>query len=278
MATQSGTIKLRGKLGDHIHYQVKDKIHTRTATKGINQSEASKKSSREFGYASADASLFFQAIRPFLRRPEGRFLFTKCCKLFTQISSTGPLSLKGQRRFTDGDFNLLRGLELYKYTALNTWMLSSPTVTLVPSGNVEVFFSKQRSDAIFNVPENTNGVVLKVWCAAIDFENKTYQQMQSAELVFKMEYDTFPKSRLNFSLHPVEGHLIVVALQLHLILENSAEELVEGFDRRYTAGQLLNVGYVKNGEFVHFTPEEVQQPTIPPTDDTPQGVAWIIEE
>ena len=213
-----------------------------------------------------------------MRRPEGRTLYAKFCKLFTQISQTGPSSLKGKRRLTDGDISLLKGVELYKHTALNKWMRATPRVELTPDGQVEVRFSKQATHTLFSTPENTKGIALNVWCAAIDFERKEYQHVQSAELVFQAERKVFPKSRLGFSLHPVEDRVIVVALQLHLILENNQGYVFEGYDRRYTAGQLLDVGYVKNGELVRFSPEEVQQPNSPSRNALQQGVAWVIED
>ena len=64
MAIQTGLITLTGKSGNQINYQRNGKHYTKGVAKNIKRTEASKRSSAEFGAASKVASLINTGFLP----------------------------------------------------------------------------------------------------------------------------------------------------------------------------------------------------------------------
>src|SRR5688500_15980248 len=99
MATQTGIIRLRGKVGELVYYERNDKDVARSLPVSVKQTEATKKASKDFGKSSSATALIRRAFKPLIKRYADVNFIERLKKTNAKIIHTGPKELQGNLQF-----------------------------------------------------------------------------------------------------------------------------------------------------------------------------------
>ena len=273
MAFRTGIIKLRGKLGDLIHYERDGKELTRSAPESYNLSENSKKTSAEFISAVHAATLVYSGLRPFQKEVGDRNFTYRLNGSVMSIVYSGPEELKGSRRITDGDIALLKQLEFNIYTPLEKLMPIEPIVRIEPTEMLTVRLPKGDPTTLFCIPPGFAGeAVLKFRCCVFYFDIENGRFTEPEDLKIPLDKN-FPGGTLEIPLDAKENKVILLAAGL---LFTKTKGTSASGDRKYYAGKIIEAVNVKDGNVVKFKyPDAVVEETI---HEKQNKIAWKLDE
>ena len=117
MARQDGIIQLSGK-----------------ASKPINQTEASKISSSDFGTATRTAARIRKAIKPLVAVYGDDTLINRLNKQLIAVLKTIPHEFSGNKKLIQGNVNLLNGFQFNSIKHIESLALSGDRMVLVVMG------------------------------------------------------------------------------------------------------------------------------------------------
>lgn len=275
MATDHGLHVLRGKLGNQVFTIRNGKRIVRSApTQPTAQTEATRKSARDFGTANSAAALIRTGFKPLIQTyADGQF-DDRLKSRVIQIVQTGPQALKGHRRFADGNMALLKGLELNQYTAVGNLLRCVPAVSVVPGGDITITLPRQKLAEMLAPPPKAAAAVIQFRCCLLYFEEKKGLYVTPDDLVLPVEKTVFPGGSFSLPLEGADNCVIIPAWGVYFTAKDGGHMIQ---NRKYYAGNLLEVVHLEDGAVKVFTPEAPVAAEVPAGNTTPR-VQWKMEE
>lgn len=137
----------------------------------------------EFAANAAAARVLKDAIRPAIQRFKDTRLHLRLTSRMMQVLKSDPVNARGERQVSEGDWGLLRGLEMNGLTPLSGTLKMAYTLSDGPTEwgiDIPAFIPKD--DVL--VPEGTSHMRIILAGAAVDFGTgeKSFQIAQTAEV------------------------------------------------------------------------------------------------
>ncbi|MBE5320953.1 hypothetical protein IM793_17445 [Pedobacter sp. MR2016-19] len=271
MASQNGIIKINGQLGDLVFYKRGNTDVVRQKAAHKQQTEASKKSSRDFGSASRNAAYMRKAFAPLVKLYAYGDLLNRLNKRFIEIFKTIPAEHAGNKRLIDGDITLLKGFEFNSSKSLEQLWLRETVLCIEPDGLVKLILPKCEIKSLLKPHPKATEARLQVMGFHFELNDRGgYEIMEVNDLVIPLNNGHFPKTTLTLGLNHQGDKALIFAMGISFF--TAAARFA---DRRYYAGKIIHALHVKDGIIVDF----VAQPKVE-SEVIEQGdkLSWVVEE
>lgn len=218
MAKQTGTIKLKGTIGDINYYESKNGGHLARAAGGGFQKGSSGKESMvrtmenasEFGRCSKTKKVFRIALAPFLCVRKDGDLHGRMMRLFTKLKDLDSVNKRGDRRVG-------RGLEIPKGKQLLRDFAFTPscTITEVLASSLNFDFdSRTLSVTNFDIknvgfPSGATHLALTLGLLHFDFDTLAYRLKNSVPVYMGKDYNA-TSFEMTTDFPEVEGTAVAV--------------------------------------------------------------------
>ncbi|MDQ0966930.1 hypothetical protein QFZ20_002333 [Flavobacterium sp. W4I14] len=271
MAIQNGIIKINGQLGDLVFYKrgSKDVVRQKAAQK--QQTEASKKSSRDFGSASRNAAYIRKAFAPLVKFYAYGDLLNRLNKRFIEIFKSIPSEYAGDKRLIDGDITLLKGFQFNSSKPLEQLWLSETDLRIDPDGLVKLILPKCEIKALLKPHPKAAEARLQVMGFHFELDDQGgYEIIEVNDLVIPLSNSHFPKTTLSLSLNHQGDKALIFAMGISFFTGTTRFG-----DRRYYAGKIIHALHLKDGIIVDFvTLPKVERKVMEQGDK----LSWVVEE
>jgi len=271
MAIQNGIIKINGQLGDLVFYKrgSKDVVRQKAAQK--QQTEASKKSSRDFGSASRNAAYIRKAFAPLVKLYAYGDLLNRLNKRFIEIFKTIPAEQAGDKKLIDGDITLLKGFEFNSSKPLGTLWLNETVLCIEPDGLVKLMLPKGELKSLLKPHPKATEARLQVMGFYFELDaNGDYEIIEVNDLIVPLNNMHFPKTTLALRLNHQGDKALIFAMGISFFTGTSRFA-----DRRYYAAKIVHALQVKDGLVVDFVGRpKVEREVVEQGDK----LSWVVEE
>ncbi|TCD17609.1 hypothetical protein EZ456_22595 [Pedobacter psychrodurus] len=271
MAIQNGIIKINGQLGDLVFYKRGNTDVVRQKAAHKQQTEASKKSSRDFGRASRNAAYIRKAFAPLVKLYAYGDLLNRLNKRFIEIFKTIPLEKAGNKKLIDGDIALLKGFEFNTSKPLQQLWLSETDLCIDTDGLVKLILPKCELKTLLKPHPKATEARLQVMGFHFELDDHGgYEIIEVNDLVIPLSNSHFPKTTLTLGLNHRGDKALIFAMGISFFIGAARSA-----DRRYYAGKIIHALHVKDGLVVNF----VRQPKVE-REVMEQGdkLSWVVEE
>jgi len=271
MASQNGIIKINGQLGDLVFYKLGNTDVVRQKAAHKKQTEASKKSSRDFGMASRNAAYIRKAFAPLVKLYAYGDLLNRLNKRFIEIFKTIPAEQAGHKKLIDGDLSLLKGFEFNSSKPLGTLWLSESDLRIEPDGLVQLILPKGEIKSLLKPHPKATEARLQVMGFHFELDGDGgYDIIEVNDLVIPLSNSHFPKTVLSLSLNHQGDKALIFAMGISFF-----SGATRSGDRRYYAGKIIHALHLKNGIIVDFVAQlKVEKELLEPVDK----LSWAVEE
>ena len=167
-----------------------------------------------------------------------------------KLTSAITNQLKGDRIFSTGKLSLLKGFQLNAATSTQKLLSLTPKFTLLPKKQQIIIEMPEFHTSSFTVPDHAEKMIIEFVAYAIDFETETYEVAQTDELKLALDEIKYEACSVELDLN-MENRVVIVLMGIKLLL-NSASDTFVSVDKRFFAGSLQEIAYVKNGSIVSF--------------------------
>lgn len=271
MAIQNGIIKINGQLGDLVFYKrgTKDVVRQKAAHK--QQTEASKKSSRDFGTASRNAAYIRKAFAPLVKLYAYGDLLNRLNKRFIEIFKTIPTERAGDKKLIDGNIALLKGFEFNSSKALDQLWLRETDLRIEPDGLVKLILPKCEIKALLKPHPKATEARLQVMGFHFDLDGTGgYEIMEVNDLVIPLNNMHFPKTALTLHLNHQGDKALIFAMGISFFSGTARYA-----DRRYYAAKIIHALRLKDGVIVDFLAQpQVEKEVM----EQGEKLSWVVEE
>jgi len=271
MANQNGIIKIDGQLGDLVFYKRGNTDVVRQKAASKKQTEASKKSSRDFGSASRNAAYIRKAFAPLVKLYAYGDLVNRLNKRFIEIFKTIPAEQAGNKRLMDGNIALLKDFEFNAGKPLGQLWLNETDLRIEPDGSVKLMLPEGKTKSLLKPHPKATEARLQLMGFHFDLDDKGgYEMMEVNDLVIPLHQTHFPKTSLALKLDHQGNKALIFAMGISFFSGS-----VRYADRRYYAAKIIHALQVKDGVIVNF----VAQPQVE-REVMQQGdkLSWAAEE
>ncbi|SFG76347.1 hypothetical protein [Pedobacter insulae] len=263
MATQGGIIQLSGKLGDLIFSKKKGRNAVRSkSSKPINQTEASKKSSADFGAASSAAAKIRKAFKPLFVYGADDTIINRLNKQILAVFKTISQDFSGNKKLMQGDIKLLTGFQFSSFIQLDTLLFTYPTIAVLLPNQLNIAFGE--STGIKQIERATTAVI-ELMCYNMDLNGDEHQTIPVNPLTIPL-ISKFRGAKLNIPLVLGGDRAVLVAIAIHYL-----DDKCNINSRRARAGSIVFASKYKDGIEVPFLPMEIVETII---EEKPEGLAW----
>jgi len=271
MASQNGIIKINGQLGDLVFYKRGNTDVVRQKAAHKQQTEASKKSSRDFGTASRNAAYIRKAFVPLVKLYAYGDLLNRLNKRFIEIFKTIPAEQAGNKKLIDGDITLLKGFEFNSSKALEQLWLRETVLCIEPDGLVKLILPKCELKALLKPHPKATEARLQVMGFHFNLDdNGGYEIMEVNDLVMPLSDSHFPKTALTLHLNHQGDKALIFAMGISFF--TGAARFA---DRRYYACKIIHALHVKDGIIVDFVAQpKVEKEVV----EQANKLSWAVEE
>ncbi|NTE00041.1 hypothetical protein G6M26_43140 [Agrobacterium tumefaciens] len=271
MASQNGIIKINGQLGDLVFYRLRSKDVVRQKAAHKQQTEASKKSSRDFGMASRNAAYIRKAFAPLVKLYAYGDLLNRLNKRFIEIFKTIPAEQAGDKRLIDGDLSLLKGFEFNSSKALQQLWLSESDLRIEPDGLVHLILPKGEIKSLLKPHPKATEARLQVMGFHFDLDDQGgYEIIEVNDLVIPLSNSHFPKTTLALNLNHKGDKALIFAMGISFFSGTARSG-----DRRYYACKIIHALHVKDGVIVDFVVQPKVESKVVAQGDR---LSWTVEE
>ncbi|MGQ7856908.1 hypothetical protein ACUN24_21935 [Pedobacter sp. WC2501] len=271
MASQNGIIKINGQLGDLVFYKRGNTDVVRQKAAHKQQTEASKKSSRDFGTASRNAAYIRKAFAPLVKLYAYGDLLNRLNKRFIEIFKTIPTEQAGEKRLIDSDITLLKGFDFNSNKPLGTLWLSETDLHIEPDGLVKLILPKCELKSLLKPHPKATEARLQVMGFHFELnDHGGYEIMEVNDLVIPLNNSQFPKTTLTLSLNHQGDKALIFAMGISFFSGTARFA-----DRRYYACKIIHALHVKDGVIVDFVAKpKVEREVVEQGDK----LSWVVEE
>ncbi|MFW0716958.1 hypothetical protein [Pedobacter sp. N23S346] len=271
MARVNGIVRFSGQLGDLVFYKRGKKDVVRHKAANYTLTENSRKSAKDFGAASRNASYIRKAFAPLVKLYAYDDLLNRLNKRFIEIFKTIPAEHAGKKKLIDGDIALLKGFEFNSSKPLEQLWLSESDLRIEPDGLVKLILPKGEIESLLKPHPKATEARLQVMGFHFDLDDTGgYEIIEVNDLVIPLSNSHFPKTVLALSLNHKCDKALIFAMGISFFTGTA-----RSCDRRYYAGKIIHALHVKDGVIVDF----VAQPKVK-SEVVEQGdkLSWAVEE
>lgn len=137
MGTQSGVLRLKGKVGELSFYRTKDGYGVRKS-EGIDgkrikndpRYQRTRENAVEFGNACQSAKVLRHALRSYYSDSSDRYASRRLIRTMMEILHTDPSHGRGERVVMSGDLSKLKGFNFNEAAPLATTLKVKPTLAI----------------------------------------------------------------------------------------------------------------------------------------------------
>ncbi|QXU39822.1 hypothetical protein [Pedobacter sp. D749] len=271
MASQNGIIKINGQLGDLVFYKRGNTDVVRQKAAHKQQTEASKKSSRDFGTASRNAAYIRKAFAPLVKLYAYGDLLNRLNKRFIEIFKTMPAEQAGNKKLIDGNITLLKGFEFNSSKALEQLWLRETDLRIEPDGLVKLILPKCELKTLMKPHPKATEARLQVMGFHFELDDQGgYEIIEVNDLVIPLNNMPFPKTTLTLGLNHQGDKALIFAMGISFF--TGAARFA---DRRYYACKIIHALHVKDGVIVDFVAQpKVEKEVV----EQANKLSWAVEE
>lgn len=183
MATQSGVLTYKGKLGKTVGYKHRKKHCTRSMPENVNRSIPTQLSATDFGTASKAGKLVRQAIQQELDIRYDPELTNRLNKDMLQVLYAGNQQ-RGARYVQRDELSFLTGFRFNDTTGLERLLSFTPAV--VQDGrNLRIALPALTARDVRHSP-NTTHIEIKAIAAGVNFNENSYQPAVSDNVLIDL--------------------------------------------------------------------------------------------
>jgi hypothetical protein len=234
MAKQKGLHKILGTVDDATYSKTKDGFRVQQKP-GISRSTflthpnlaLTRQNASEFGRAGKAASLLRLSMGELWRLGPDHRAFARLVKEMMRVVKSDPVHRRGERTVTDGNIELLQAFQFNRNANLQTvFPLMYSSAIDRASGQLSVsvpsFIPRQK----IPVPEGATHFVIVATGSEIDFENNTYNMVETFSAVLPWNDTTIPAMSLEMELTSGSSLPLFLFLGIQFIVQ------VNGFNER----------------------------------------------
>lgn len=236
-------------------------------------SEASKRTSLEFGTASRAGRLIRLALQPMIQRMREKKFTNKLNKKLVEVISTAP-GEKGSRRLALGDLALLKGLQLNSYTRFDKLFKTSPTVTIDDIGMLTITLPECKREKVMpKRPVNASEAIIRLLICALDLETGNGKVATAADLVLDLSEPFIGESTIEFPIDQLEERIIITGISLFF-----SRKGIESANRAYFAAEICDAFLVRDGKLVPFIYPAQEMSLNAEEVKTTQKIGWKVKK
>lgn len=271
MAIQNGVIKINGQLGDLVFYNRGKTPIVRKKTVNKHQTEASKKSSRDFGTASRNAAYIRKAFAPLVKLYAYDDLLNRLNKRFIDIFKTIPAEEAGHKKLADGNLALLKGFEFNSSKPLDKLWLRETDLRIETDGLVKLILPTGEINNLLKPHPKATEARLQVMGFHFELDDTGgYEIIEVNDLVIPLSNSHFPKTALTLSLNHEGDKALIFAMGISFFSGTARFA-----DRRYYACKIIHALHLKDGVIVDFVAQpKVEKVVI----EEGEKLSWAVEE
>lgn len=224
-------------------------------------SEASIKTNHEFAEANKTTSLLYKRFLQIIPFKWDRERLNKFQKLVTMIIRTGPKKLTGQRKLWDGDFGLLKGVQLNPQVGANSLFSGQISIELEAGGQIDIHIDPFKYQEVFKYHKDSTLAEVKFYFITLDLNQHTSTAKSIIALSQARDADMDETIKLQLPINNIDNQLILLIKQIYF-KRNGDGQLTVIANRRYIAAEIIAVAYIKEGKLSEFQPELVDSTPI----------------
>ena len=267
MARYKGIIPFSGKMGGLIFRNRKGQGEvSEEPKKPIVQSEATKKSGRDFGRAGKLVGRIKRAFNGMVS-DHGDVDFTSRLQsvMMAVFNSIGVEKL-GEKQAWDGDLKLLEGFQFNVLTHLDLLLWQKPKLTVEVATGLEVYFAEADVKSLVRKEKHNTAAVFEVTVGIFNLDNGTDEVVRGKKMTVNLEADQFKGGTLKIPVTFGGRQLVVLGVGVHYLSKD--ERILNAKEKAaaFTYARLLN-----DGELVSFIPRKLVKKE-PAQDD---GLDWV---
>lgn len=268
MARHKGLIQISGQVGDLVFLEQKGKrIVKSKSTKPIQQTEASKKSSVDFGTACKASARIRKAIRPLSSKYADDTFINRLNKKLIAILSTISKEFAGKKELVNGDVALLKDFQLSSLRRLDSFLWKAPIISIIPNDEIQIVIVEGNPSNLFKKVAKAINIVLELMVYNMDLNGENDQILPELPLVIPFEGE-FKGATLRLPLDLNGERLVMVGIGIHYL----SKEFEIGA-RNTQAGGIVFAAKFTDGIEVPFIPIEAK----PVKAETKvEGTSWVL--
>lgn len=178
MAKQTSIITLNGAVGALSFYKTKDGYFAR-AKGGVSKSRImsdpkyarTRENLREFANAADGAKFLKDTLRDVMLRVSDSRLYNRIYSVMLKILKTDPVNTRGDRMVSEGDWNLLTGLEINARTRLGSTLFMEFSIA-DSAASLDVAFTDFNPADHLMIPEGTTHFKIFASGVSLDLSSK----------------------------------------------------------------------------------------------------------
>jgi len=267
MARDNSDFSFSGKVGDLIFVQKNKERYVRSASaKPVNQTEASRKSSSDFGMASRIGAKIRKAFKPLLSYSRDETLMNRLnAQLIAVLNTVGP-SFAGSKKLIQGDVQLLYGFQFNSAKRLDLLLLQPPAFSMVSPGKMCMELPGNTS-ALFKPLAGATAVVLETMLYNMDADGENDEIIPVQPLVIPL-YDEFHGAKLHIPLAMAGNRVLLAAMGIHYLKDTFTID-----SKKKMAAAIVFAEKLKDGVPILFSAAETP---ASPAKVQPEGLAWYL--
>lgn len=251
MATQSGVIRMKGRVGELSFFRSKKGYRVRKS-EGIEGKriktdpsfERTRENNAEFARAGKSAKLMRNALRSFIKKKADNESSQRLVQLMTQIVRSDTTHGRGERVVLAQNLEPLRGFEFNAVAPLSETLFVEQSLTIDrQSGALTLDLpALAPSDDLMFAPGSTHARLVVI-ALEIDFDNGRYVTQSAKSELIPDTVEQIPPTSLMASFTP-NSNLPVIALvgvQFVQVIENIEYPLKSGASNALAVVEVDNV-------------------------------------
>ncbi len=233
----------------------------------IKQTEASKKSSSDFGSASNAASKIGKAFNPLFAHYKDKTMINNLRRHVLAVFKTIPPAFAGNKKLIQGNVKLLNGFQFNSLKRLDLLLLNPPKLDLSDGQYLDIEFVAKTQISLLKEVAKAKTAALQVIVYNMDLNGTADETISGNPLHIPME-SNFCGAKLRVPLVLNGERLVLMALSIHF-----TDGKVAYGSKRTKAGAIIFSKLLKDGIEIPFLAEEEE---VIATAQKPEGLDWVL--
>jgi hypothetical protein len=266
MARSKGMLTFSGKVGDLIFTNKKGKNYVKTkSTKPLNLTEATRKSSSDFGEASRTGAKIRKAFKPLFDKFGSDTLINRLNKELVAVLKIVPNEFAGHKKMIQGNVGLLTAFPSYTIRKIDNLLNRLPLFTIFPKHLHIEMMEKLPDRTLLNPFKNATAGRIKLMVYNMDLNGTHDEIIPISPLTIYID-QPFDGAKLKVPLNLTGDRWVLVAIGLNYM---NGESILN--PQRAKAGAIIYSAIIKDGIEIPF----VQHQTEPiKVEENWQGLGW----
>jgi len=218
-------------------------------------SAESKKSGRDFGYATATAKKLRKAFAPLLALTADKIVINRLNKRFIAVLKTVSESEKGAKNFKNGKISLLQGFEFNQHKSLENLLRIAPLIEMIEDGILKISIPASPTATLIEFCHRKDTANLHLMVFSLDLIGDQHKIFKAKTLVLPFKIPDFKGAHIELEIDQQGEQALFVAMGITY----ASDGTVSG-DRRYYASKLVTAIHLREGKIVKFEPQILPPP------------------